>query len=61
MFTRNVFSLCSFYCHQNNGQNGSTIHYSHVTFGTMLNNNGGNDGRGPKNVTYKETLSLHSH
>ena len=51
--------MCS-YCHQNNREKMgpsailSVIHT--VTIATMLNFNGGNNGHGLKNLTYKKTL-----
>ena len=54
-----IFSLCLslFYFHQNKGQNESVMHYVRYSvspFGTMLNNNGGNNVHGQKK-RYKKT------
>ena len=51
--------MCSFYCHENNGEKKGPFILSvrvRVTFGTMLNVNGGNNGHGLKNVTCEQTF-----
>ena len=52
--------MCSFYCHQNNGEKMgpspilSVIHT--FTIGAMLNFHDSKDGSGIENVTCKQTL-----